>query len=274
MTTDPVRLLAKDEDAFATSLLRSAKDGDTEAARSHKAAVLGAAGGAAAIGSTVVATKLASRNLWTLAGTKWLAGAAFVLTAGAGVAFWWSPAAPPSHSPAASERPAPVAEPPAQAHEPAPSAEPLSAAADLPAHPSAEPKIPALPADPSPKTAVASAPKQPAAEPVTVATAEPAPAPAASGLSEEVAALRTAREALGRGDAQRCLEAVDGYFAKFPAGHLSAEARFLRVQALASAGRTAEARALARSLLAQNPKSPYAGKLRAIAGEDAAPANP
>ncbi len=94
------------------------------------------------------------------------------------------------------------------------------------------------------------------------------------GLSDEVAALRGAHEALGRGQAQKCLEAVDAYFARFPGGHLSAEARFLRVQALAASGQRAQAAALARSMLAGNPRSPYAARLRSIAGGDAGPGNP
>ena len=92
---------------------------------------------------------------------------------------------------------------------------------------------------------------------------------AESSLSQEVEALRTAREALGRGDARRCLTAVDAYFAAFPKGHLGAEARVLRIEAMFAAGQKAQAAALASAMLAQSPRSPYAARLRTIAGEDA-----
>lgn len=296
MTTDPVRLLTQQDDAFAASLLRSARDGDAEAARSHKAAVLGAAGGAAVGGAALVVVKLSSRGAWFGLGSKWLAAGALVLTGsvGAGAALLWStqepPAPPPVAASVAAEMP-PQVEPPRAA---------ASVAAEMPppAAPTGEAPPPAAPTDPAPvapapnpatgptSADVASAPRAtPGASSRPVAGAEP-PAPAgaptsspsavagAPGLSDEVAALRSAHEALGRGQAQKCLEAVDAYFARFPGGHLSAEARFLRVQALAASGQRAQAAALARSMLAGNPRSPYAARLRSIAGEDAGPGNP
>jgi TolA-binding protein len=92
---------------------------------------------------------------------------------------------------------------------------------------------------------------------------------AAPGLAEEVAALRAAHDALGKGQSQRCLDAVNAYFAAFPGGHLSAEARYLRVEALFAGGQRAEASSLARSMLTANPRSPYAARLRTIAGDPA-----
>ena len=122
------------------------------------------------------------------------------------------------------------------------------------------------PTDPPVSTAT-----QPASSPPTTAANPAPPADAASELAAEVAALRSAREALGRGQPQKCLEAVNAYFASFPRGHLSAEARLLRIEAMAAAGQRAQAAALARSMLAQSPRSPYAARLRALAGEPSTP---
>ncbi len=130
-----------------------------------------------------------------------------------------------------------------------------------PSDPSARSKItsPAQEVKPSP-SATATAPNAPGAA---------SPSGAAPGLAEEVAALRAAHEALGRGQSQRCLDAVNAYFAAFPNGHLSAEARYLRVEAMFAGGQKQQAAALARSMLVANPRSPYAARLRTIAGDPA-----
>ncbi len=64
---------------------------------------------------------------------------------------------------------------------------------------------------------------------------------------------------------------MNAYFARFPKGHLSSEARLLRIEAMAAAGQRDQAAAQARALLAANPNSPYSARLRAIAGESASP---
>ncbi|MEZ4310966.1 MAG: hypothetical protein R3F14_23235 [Polyangiaceae bacterium] len=348
MTTDPVRLLSQEDDAFTTSLLRSARDGDAETARSRKAAVLGAAGGAAVGAAALLAAKAAPRAFWSAVGAKWLVAGTLAVAGAAGLsaAFLW----PTSPSPAPSLAADPDRDPASQARAPGkegagkegagkegagtPEVDPSRAAA-APADPAASPgpaDPSAQPADPAAESG-ASAPAFPGSDSAPDPNADPAgeaspggatggagdaaaarsaalassnasnpgppgaggpasaavghtppasagaaPADAASSakgepaLAEEVAALRAAHEALGKGQSQRCLEAVDAYFARFPRGHLSAEARFLRVQALAGAGRRAEAAALAKSMLAASPRSPYAARLRSIAGEDVAPA--
>jgi hypothetical protein len=291
---DPVRLLAKEDDDFAASLLRSARDGDAEAARDHKAAVLGAAGGAAVGGVALLAAKLSTRSLWSSIGAKWLAAGALIFTGTAGLGAVLLTAGPQS-PPHPSAREAPQGAAKAVAAETAPPAvtgSPASeapAAAAAPAEPGAIAAEPGVPTDapspgkaaPSPKRSAADEP--PAASPSTVSVSANAPVSSstnnassagATSLADEVAALRDAHQALGRGQARKCLDAVNAYFARFPSGHLAAEARFLRVQALALAGQRAEAAALARTMLAQNPRSPYAARLRSIAGEDAAPQNP
>lgn len=291
MTTDPVRLLAQDDDAFASSLLKAGRDGDAATARARKVAVLGAAAGGAALGGAALAgAKVASKGVWATFTGKWLAAFAIVaggagVTAamllsgdGGGPANDGSPAAvvaPAEMQPAS--KPVEAAPP----SDPAPVEPPAPVAAD----PVPAPAIPP-PSDPAAKAAAASVPRSgnAASEPAPAVTGAPAaagsssaapsasaPSDPASELAEEVAAIRTAREALGRGQPQKCLEAVNAYFARFPKGHLSAEARLLRIEAMAASGQRDQAAAQARAMLAANPHSPYAPRLRALAGESASP---
>ncbi len=298
MTEDPVRLLSQKGDAFEASLLASAREGDRDAARSHKALVLGAAGGAALGGAAVVsAAKLSPGGFFAMLGGKWLMALIVTLGGlGVGAALLWprdvrqSPAgdAPPSlqaRSDTAAAPPAPAtagdtgAAPASPGNTAAVAPTDTAAAAGTNAVPVAgTDPVPAAGADPAPdlsaraKPAAALAPDAKSSPPPasTSAPSAPSAAPAsgaAPGLAEEVAALRAAHEALGRGQSQRCLDAVNAYFAAFPSGHLSAEARYLRVEAMFAGGQRAQAAALARTMLAGNPKSPYATRLRVIAGE-------
>lgn len=292
MKSDPVRLLSQGDDPFARSLLRSARDGDAATARARKAAVLGAAGGAAVGGAALaMAAKLSTKGLWGALTTKWIVAGTLAAVGGIGLgaAAFWSRQPAPMAAPAAvvapaepprAVAPADLAPTPADTLATAPAAEPPAGAApagDAPAavDPAATPPAAAdAPADApaQPRSAVAASARAaatgapaPAASPAPAATAD-----AASELSEEVAALRSAREALGRGQPQKSLEAVNAYFARFPGGRLSAEARVLRIEAMYAGGQRAQAATLARAMLAQSPRTPYAARLRVIAGEDGA----
>jgi hypothetical protein len=328
VTTDPDRLLSKEDDAFAVSLLRAGRDEDAALARSRKAAVLGAGG--AAVGSAALVAKLSSsKGLWALFGSKWLLGAlAAMCGLGVGAAVLWPRAQPRAASETAQNEPRPAsAKGASDLHgpaDPATEAGPAAPVANNAAAPAADNGTAANDAAGSSANNAAGSPANdaagspanngagnaagsPASNAVAAASnaatsgragaqddasarskpiagrdarsgaSSPAAAQAASSqpeaassLSEEVASLRTAREALGRGDAKGCLAAVDAYFAAFPKGHLGAEARVLRVEAMFAAGQKAQAAALASAMLAQSPRSPYAARLRTIAGEDAA----
>ena len=87
--------------------------------------------------------------------------------------------------------------------------------------------------------------------------------------SSSALSLQAARDALAKGQSARCLDAVNAYFAAFPNGHLSAEARYLRVEAMFAGSQKQQAAALARGMLVANPRSPYAARLRTIAGDTA-----
>jgi hypothetical protein len=99
-----------------------------------------------------------------------------------------------------------------------------------------------------------------AASPVE-ASLTPAPA---SSLAKEVAALEPVRHALESGAPLGALALLDRYRTEFPRGRLTEEAAALRVEALASAGRRSEARALGAEFLAKHPESPMAERVRVL----------
>lgn len=85
-------------------------------------------------------------------------------------------------------------------------------------------------------------------------------------LSLEVAALERAKTALGAGDTDAALRALDRYRAQFSRGELSSEETVLRVEALLAKGESTEARALAADYSAAHPESPYARRIRDLVG--------
>lgn len=91
-----------------------------------------------------------------------------------------------------------------------------------------------------------------------------APVPPPS-LDQELASVQRARAALGRGDASAALAELDR-FGRGPGWRqLAVEARLLRIEALARAGRADEARNLARRFVEQNPNNPLVDRARTFA---------
>jgi hypothetical protein len=86
-------------------------------------------------------------------------------------------------------------------------------------------------------------------------------------LSVELARLDGARKKLAAGQATAALEALDAYGREFPRGSLRLEASVLRIEALAKAGRTSEARDRAKRFLAAHPNSVLAARVKRYAGE-------
>lgn len=84
-------------------------------------------------------------------------------------------------------------------------------------------------------------------------------------LDNEVALLDSTRAALKHRDPTAALVLLDRQ-ARLSARSLDAEATLLRVQALVLAGRSAEARAIARAALRATSRLPYAARLRQVAG--------
>jgi TolA-binding protein len=93
----------------------------------------------------------------------------------------------------------------------------------------------------------------------------PPPATGASTIARELAILEQARGALAKRAPADALDAIGRYQDEFPAGHLSAEATALRVEALVQAGRRDEAARIARRFVATYPQSPLAPRVMTTA---------
>jgi hypothetical protein len=110
----------------------------------------------------------------------------------------------------------------------------------------------------------------PAAGDVTSTHGAPAPAPApgtpldVETLTEEVRHVDRARAALASGRAAETLAAVGEYERRFPQRRFAPEALYLRMEAFASLGRTAQARAAAEQLLTSYPGTPNGARARAV----------
>ena len=102
-------------------------------------------------------------------------------------------------------------------------------------------------------------------------TARRDPPPAGDELRAEIALIDAARQALRVGSPARALEILAGYTARFPGGVLDPESVALRVEALAKAGQTHQAQALARRFVAANPASPLAERMQRLASGSASP---
>jgi hypothetical protein len=91
------------------------------------------------------------------------------------------------------------------------------------------------------------------------------PAPAASDLRGEIALVDAARTAIRASVPERALSLLDHYRKSYPHGAFAPEASVLRIEALDAAGRTTEARTLARAFLTKHPDSPLADRVAPIA---------
>jgi hypothetical protein len=81
-------------------------------------------------------------------------------------------------------------------------------------------------------------------------------------IEEETAALERVQSELRAGRPAAALASLDAYDKAAHGGRLASEALFLRIQALASSGRTAQASKLAERLLRDNPNSPLVDRAR------------
>jgi hypothetical protein len=115
---------------------------------------------------------------------------------------------------------------------------------------------------------VAPAPVPPAPAPVIVEPLPQAAAPAQADdpLMAELTLLRQAQRALREGDARRALDLAARHAALYPRSQMTLERGALRVFAFCALGRKAEARALARELIAAAPSSPMRKSLEESCG--------
>jgi hypothetical protein len=146
------------------------------------------------------------------------------------------------------------------------------------------PAPPASPALPEALGDVPSEPLAPAArvpDPAVARSAPAAPVPSASPpaiasgsqarLAAEVAALQRTRQSLASGEPAAALRSLDDYDQRFAQPILGPEAMVLRIEALIAAGRVDIARQIAGGMLAAQPDSPYARRVRSLLA--AAPSN-
>jgi len=136
---------------------------------------------------------------------------------------------------------------------PAKDARPAASVALVPAA-----RVPPPPTPPTP----AAAPVEPSPWPETPRAPRTRPAP--SRLGQETTLVMQARQALRGGDAARALRLLAQCRHLFPTGVLAQERERLTIEALAAAGRAAEASARAADFLRKYPDSPHAGEIRAL----------
>lgn len=123
------------------------------------------------------------------------------------------------------------------------------------APPAAEPELASPSPAPAPvpaKAAVAEAPPSESARAVQVQVPPPAHA---SQLAAERTLLDEARAAIVQGAPEHAIELLKQHAARFPSAILGEEREAMQVEALAAAGRTAEARARADAFRTQRPNS-------------------
>lgn len=162
----------------------------------------------------------------------------------------------------------------------APTAPPPPAAPNAPS--GVAPTVPAVPLSPVDPPAPASPPaERPAETPPVVAGPKPTPGPAKTRpprppasspsaaasdedrLAAELELMKKVRSALAAKAWSEALPLLDEHRRQFPEGLLRPEATVARIRCLAGSGAQAEAQALARRFLDENPGSPLADQARA-----------
>jgi len=211
--------------------------------------------GATAAGSTAATAATVTQSLLGASAAKWIsAGVLVTAIAGSSVIATRRQSAKPESAPiGASSAPVDSAR---SKSVPAPK---------LAAAPLAPPRQPAAVAAEREEVRTAVAPlasvraAAPRASAKRAQPAQPGPARALEGetLSNELSLLRSARQALERGDARAALRELDTHAALFREPVLRQEALAARALALCAAGRDADARRVALQLTRIAPRSPH-----------------
>jgi hypothetical protein len=248
--SEPRRLLEEGGSEFERLLLSSAqKDVPSSSLRPKTLAALGLGVGVVGVSATATAAATVAKAAPT-ALVKWIGfGLASGLLVVAAVGLAPSLGSSPT-KPAAIEASVKMATPTSTLTPPAP--------ADL--SPPAVAEAPSSLAE-QPAPAEATSGKKPDA-PRAHASAEPQPSP----LTEEIASLDVAREALAAGNAARALQDLDQHDRDFPRALLGHEATVLRIEALTQRGDHASAARLGTAFLAAHPRSPHASHIRSLIG--------
>jgi TolA-binding protein len=116
--------------------------------------------------------------------------------------------------------------------------------------------------EPAPSAAAPLSPHAAQSSSHVVVSTSPAPSASTAALTDrdadlaaERSLLERSRSALGRGDANGALAALDQHATRFPRGRLGEEREALRIQALLAAGRTEDAREGFERFRARHPTS-------------------
>ncbi len=236
--SDPVRLLASpDTTDLERELLQSWDDErPSSAARDKTLALLGVTGGAIVAGGAAVGGSIAPKAVaagW-LAMAKWTIVSVVALSAiGLGVGYAVRHRAPETHAIAIAQHVAPA--------EVTPPIATNNAVIELP---------------------------QTTDQNTTTAHVAPSRPVASASLNDQIAALDHARAALTAGDASRAKKLVDAYESEYPGGAFTQEAEVVRIDALVHEGNHDGAERAGKHFLAAYPKSPHAGRVRALLGYD------
>lgn len=238
-------LLHQHDKELEAQLIRAGKDVELSAAsKAQLLAVLGVAAGVAASGEAAASTGLLSK---LLASKALLAGVSAVSVGAIGVGAYFAsaPEAPPAQVVGTAM--------PAAAPAPSPAVDALkTSTAEEPETPSTtQAEQPSAPAQSRPAAPVKSTTKK-AGE-------------AADGLGNELALVEAASRAVKAGNSGLALQRLSEYRRRFPRGKLALEAQVLHIEALALAGRRAEASRLAQGFLKHHPQSPVAARIRRFA---------
>ncbi|AKU94903.1 hypothetical protein AKJ09_01567 [Labilithrix luteola] len=119
-------------------------------------------------------------------------------------------------------------------------------------------------ASPMPVVAASALPSAPAVRTTPNASAGAGQAESKDSFREQLAIVESARHSLSEKKADECLETLRRYDTKYPSGIFTTEVQVVRVEALMTAGQSEKAFALARKLIAENPRGAYADRLRAL----------
>jgi hypothetical protein len=274
MTDGPVRLLDGESTELLRSLLSAGREEEPEAAAMRR--TLAAVGAGIALSSVGSAGGTTGASAAAASGTSAAAGSA-VLGAGPGVASstlmvvvkWLAigvvtgtVASSAVYAVSGALNPAPPSLSAAPAVQPAPALTLSSPRAAVAVDKSPDPPAPAS----------APPPAQAVAAPVALLAASSAAPSAGAELGEplaaEVAALDSARQALGSGDAAHTIALLDGYEGRFPEARMLPEALYLRLEAFTLKGDKSSAEAVARRILRVYPSSPHAARARSVLNLD------
>lgn len=268
------RILDELPDSSEAAFLRRASRKHVPA-RSRARAATSVAMAAATLSSAATTTAAVNTGAFSSTLIKWIACGALVF-GGIGVGGWllsrgaWVASTTPVE-PASASTPANAASAPLSGVTSMPSKMSATSVGALPeAPPSRSTKAaPRVAIRPSPVSTV-SAKENEAREASTSFPPSPEPPKQrGSGLADEIAAIESAKKALGEGGrsgSDECFALLDRYDANHPHGKLRQEADALRIRALITAGRSKEARARLDGFRRTYPGSPHVSTIAALLG--------